>query len=346
MLFRQTLFIALFYLLFCPAAQASIELTDNILLSGFGSTTISKSDNRTPLFISREITDDTCYDCDTIFGLQLDIDVFDGLSASGQVVKRTQDNWSDPELEWAYLSYGFDDFELRAGRLRLPVFLVSEYYYVSQAYPWIRPPQEVYDSILGFTFYDGLSLAWNYDISDELLLTVSPYYGFDRVNKVELGDILLQFDTEWIAGIYIDLVGFNYRIHSGFMQAKYTQLPSVEEEKLDIYTLGAEYSYGSWLWIAEVESDRLQANWYASAIYAFDELSPYLTYGESHQLRKSKAVTAGVKYDLTSSVSINIEYQIIFSQKEGNRAQFVTSPLVYGESSDADLLSLAVSFVF
>lgn len=346
MLFSRIVPITLSWILFLPAAQASIELTDNISLSGFGSTAISKTDNRTPLFISREITDDTCYDCDTIFGLQLDIELFNGLSASGQAVKRTQDEWSDPELEWAYLSYEFDDFEVRAGRLRLPLFLASEYYYVGQAYPWIRPPQEVYDSILGFTFYDGLSLSWDYEVSDELLLTVSPYYGFDRMNKVELGEYLLTFDTEYMAGIYVDLVGFNYRVHSGFMQAKYRQLPSVEQQKLDIYTLGAEYSYESWLWMAEVEFDRLQTNWYVSAVYAFDYLSPYLTYGESHQLRKSKGGTAGIRYDATTSISLNLEYQMIFSQEEGNRAQFVTSPLVYGESADVDLVTLSISFVF
>lgn len=345
MLFRRVFFITLSSLL-CTPAMASIELTENIRLGGFGSTSISQSDNRTPLFISREITDDTCYDCDTTFGLQLDVGIAEGFGASGQVVKRTQDSWSDPELEWAYLFYEFDDFEVRAGRLRLPLFLASEYYYVGQAYPWIRPPQEVYDSILGFTFYDGLSLSWDYEISDELQLTVSPYYGFDRLNKVELGEFLLQFDTEYMAGIYVDLTGFNYRIHSGFMQAKYAQRPFNTTQKLDIYTLGAEYSYESWQFMAETEIDRLQANWYASVIYAFDDLSPYITYAESHQLRKSKGVTAGVRYDVTSSISLNAEYQMIFSQEEGNRAQFVTSPLVYGESADVDLMTLSVSFVF
>ncbi|MDR8526133.1 porin [Shewanella fidelis] len=345
MLFRRVVIVALLVMLLQPAV-ASIELTDNIQLSGFGSTAISKTDNRTPLFISREIIDETCYDCDTVFGLQLDIDVVEGLTASGQVVKRTQDKWSDPELEWAYLAYEYNDFEIKAGRLRLPLFLASEYYYVGQAYPWARPPQEVYDSILGFTSYDGLSMAWHYELSDGLQLTVSPYYGFERLNEVELGAVKLEFDTEYMAGLYIDLVGFNYRIHSGFMQAKYQQRPSPNTEKLDIYTLGAEYSYGAWQWMAEVEVDRIQANWYASMIYAFDDFSPYITYGESHQSRKSKGVTTGVRYDATSRISLNLEYQMIFSVEEGNRGQFVTSPLAYAESSDVDLVTFSINFVF
>ncbi|MCL1140606.1 porin [Shewanella pneumatophori] len=345
MLFRRIAAFALPMLLLSPA-MAAIELTDNINLSGFGSTAISKTDNRTPLFISREITDEACYDCDTAFGLQLDVDIFDGFAASGQVVKRTQDKWSDPELEWAYLSYEYNEFEIRAGRLRLPLFLASEYYYVGQAYPWARPPQEVYDSILGFTSYDGLSLAWNYELTDGLQLTVSPYYGFERLNEVDLGNLKLEFDTEYMAGMYVDLVGFNYRVHSGYMQVKYTQRPFPITEKLDIYTLGAEYSFESWLWMAEVEVDRIQANWYASMIYAFDDFSPYLTYAESHQSRKSKGVTAGVRYDATSTISLNLEYQMIFSSEEGNRGQFITSPLEYSESSDVDLVTLSINFVF
>ncbi|MCL1049285.1 hypothetical protein L2755_06810 [Shewanella abyssi] len=326
--------------------EAGVELTDNIMLSGFGTTSISKTDNKTPLFVNREIFDETCYDCDTLFGLQLDIDVFEGFNASAQVVKRTQDDWSDPELEWAYLGYEFADFEVRAGRLRLPLFLVSEFYYVGQAYTWARPPEEVYDAILGFTSYDGISLAWDYDISDEISLTISPYYGFDRLNEVQFGANLLKFDTEYMAGIYVDVVGFNYRIHSGFMQAKYSQRPFPATQKLDIYTLGAEYSLDAWQWMAEVEYDKFQTNWYASAAYALDDFTPYLVYAESHELRKTKGVTVGVRYDVTSTISLNAEFQSIFSQEKGNRAQFVTSPLLYGEKDDVDILSLTLNFVF
>lgn len=346
MLFNRQYALLLLSLGITANVEARIKLTDDILLSGFGSASISQTDNETPLFISREITNDICYDCDTIFGLQLDIDIFEDLKASAQVVKRTQDDWSDPELEWAYLGYEFGDFEVRAGRLRLPLFLVSEFYYVGQAYTWARPPEEVYDSILGFTSYNGISLAWQYEISDEISITISPYYGFERLNEVALGDTLLQFDNDYIAGLYIDLVGFNYRIHTGFMQAQYVQRPLTEIEILNVYTVGAEYSLEAWQLMAELEYDELQTNWYASVGYALDDFTPYLVYAESYELRKSKGVTLGVRYDLTSTISLNAEYQSIFSQEKGNRSQFVTSPLLYGEKDDVNLLSLTVNFVF
>ena len=348
MLLRRLRMIVIVSLGYIANAQAGVEITDNVMLSGFGSTSISKTDNKTPLFVNREISDETCYDCDTIFGLQLDVGLFEGLDASAQLVKRTQDNWSEPELEWAYLGYEFGDFEVRAGRLRIPLFLVSEFYYVGQAYTWARPPEEVYDAILGFTSYDGISLSWDYEISDEISLHISPYYGFERLNEVELGAALLQFDTDYMAGIYVDLVGFNYRVHAGFMQTEYTQRPSPIKDKLDIYTLGVEYSLDAWLWMAEIEYDELQSNWYASMAYTFSDadLTPYLVYAESHKLRESQGVTLGLRYDATSTVSLNLEMQSIFSHEAGNRAQFITSPLLYGEKEDVDLLSLTVNFVF
>lgn len=102
-------------------------------ISGFGSTSIAWSNNATALYVNREISEDTSYDCDTVFGLQGDIKLTDDLNQSVQVVNRPQDDWSSPELEWAYLGYSFSDYNLRAGRLRLPLFLDAEYYYVGQA---------------------------------------------------------------------------------------------------------------------------------------------------------------------------------------------------------------------
>ena len=88
-----------------PVSLATIDLTDNLSLSGFASTSIVKSDNRTPLFIHREVTDEVCYDCETTLGLQLDYQFLDDFSSSIQVVKRPEDNWSSPEVEWLYIGY-------------------------------------------------------------------------------------------------------------------------------------------------------------------------------------------------------------------------------------------------
>jgi hypothetical protein len=332
------------------SSQAAINVTDNFSISGFGSTSITRSDNKTPLLVNREITDDTCYDCDTTFGLQADWAILDELSASVQVVKRPQDDWSGPELEWAYLAYNYNNLSFKAGRLRLPLFLASEYYYVGQAYTWARPPQDVYDSLLGFNYYDGLSVSWQYELSDEIVLAAMPYYGFSNINKMDYGSVTLEFDTERMAGVAFDISGFNYRIHMSYLNAKYKLLPSPTYETLNFYTLGAEYSLNQWQFMAEVDTDNLQTNWYASASYNIDKFTPYLVYGESHQRRKSNSITTGVRYDITHTISVNAEWQNIFMDSEDynamNSGQFVAPPISYGEDKDAQLYTVMLNFVF
>ncbi|GAL16304.1 ABC-type sulfate transport system permease component [Vibrio astriarenae] len=165
---------------------AAIEITDNLSLSGFGSTSWATSDNSAPLLVNRYIDDSNCFDCDTTFGVQLDF-YYDAFKASAQVVKRPQDDWSSPELEWAYVGYEWGDLEFKGGRLRLPVFLASEYYYVGHAYTTARPPTEVYNSILGITAFNGLSMTWNTELNDELSLALTPFVGFKDENSVLFG---------------------------------------------------------------------------------------------------------------------------------------------------------------
>lgn len=334
------------------ASNAAIKVSDNFSVGGFGSTSIAKSDNSTPLFVHREINDSTCYDCDTTFGLQADLSMTDDFNASLQIVKRPQDNWSDPEIEWAYLGYQYKDYSFKAGRQRVPLFLVSEYYYVGQAYTWARPPQEVYDSLMGFTFYDGLSAAWQSDISDETAVTASLYYAFDHEYKTELGNDELIFDTDRIAGASIELSGFNYRVHLGYAHVKFTQLPAATPtaEILNVYTLGGEYSYDQWQFMAEVQSDQIQTNWYVSSAYNYDMFTPYLVYAESHHRRQSQSLTAGLRYDITYSVSLNAEWQGVYmdssSYDKFGTGAFISPPKLSGEDKDAQLYTLMLNFVF
>ncbi len=337
---------------FAGSSFATIDITDNFSVSGFGSTSVTKSNNATPLFVHREITDNSCYDCDTTFGLQADWLITDDINASVQVVKRPQDNWSDPELEWAYLAYQDDNLTFKGGRLRIPLFLASEYYYVGQAYTWSRPPQEVYDSLLGFTFFDGLSARWQADISDDTAVTVSPYYGFERDNTTEVGPDKITFDTERVAGISMDVSGFNYRIHAGFMHTQFEMTPLMAPsiDKLNIYTLGVEYSLDDWLFMTEMQTDSTQTNWYLSGAYNIGDFTPYLVYGESHHRRKSNSLTAGVRYDITYSISLNAEWQGVYMTNENyeqfNTGQFVRPPKLVGEDKDVQLYTLMINFVF
>lgn len=339
-----------FALLFPLSSFGAIKISDSFSVSGFGSTSVTHSDNKTPLFVHREITEETCYDCDTIFGLQADWNISQDFNASVQLVKRPQDEWSSPEVEWAYVAYQYEDFSFKGGRLRLPMFLASEYYYVGQAYTWARPPQEVYDSILGFTFYDGVSANWDYHLSDETMLSISPFVASPDDFTVELAQSKMVFDTSRIFGVSFDVSGFNYRLHAGYMHTTFKLFPSTNDTIINIYTLGAEYFLDEWQFMAEVEADNAQANWYISSAYNMDKLTPYITYAESHHRRQSSSITAGIRYDITYTVSINAEWQNITMETEdymkGQTGQFIAPPVLTQEDKNAQVMTLMLNFIF
>jgi opacity protein-like surface antigen len=349
-------------------ALATIELTEDLRLSGFGSTSITKSDNKTPLFTNRRITDETCYDCDTIFGLQLDYDFLESFTTSVQVVKRPQDDFSSPELEWAYVGYETESFDFKVGKLRLPLFLHSEYYFVAQAYTESRPNQEVYDSIFGITSFIGANFTWNTALGDELMLNVTPYYGGNYSQEVTIGLTGYKFDINDLYGASIDLSGDNYRIHFNALHAGFDMtvqlanlpIPFISEgEDANIYSLGAEYDFSETIFIAEVYKRDDILNWYTGVKYRMSAFTPYINYGKSSGKASNynHSITTGVRYDVTNSISVNLEYQQVNMDKEvslpsltsstgGPLGQFEENPLFYGTKVDAEVATFMINFIF
>lgn len=118
--------------------------------------------------------DDLSFETDGVFGLQANVKVDQNLSMTAQIVARGIEQY-DPKVEWAFAAYKFSDaFTARAGRLRAPFYLVSEYLEVGYAYPWIRPPQEAY--WIPFSAVDGVDGTYRIPFG-ESDLSLRAYYG-------------------------------------------------------------------------------------------------------------------------------------------------------------------------
>ena len=357
-------FIALTILSISFPALATIELNENLSLSGFGSSSLARSNNDTPLIINRNISDENCWDCDTTFGIQLDY-FNDDFKLSTQLVKRPQDNWSDPEFEWAYVGYSIENVELRAGRLRLPTFLASEYFYVNQAYNYARPPEELYNSILGITAYNGVSVVWDIELFDAYQLAVTPFISVSDSGSVNVSDTLdIDLDIKKLSGVNFLLTGDFYRWNLSYLTSDFAQklkftnaIPGVPYFELDVpndsielYSLGAEYEFDSLLITSERQIANLRSTWYISAAYRMDKFVPYVEYGENKakvtkvsrfEGKSGSSFVMGLRYDLLYNVSINAEWQQ-FKSFDGQRGSFIESP----KEPDADLYTLMLSFVF
>ncbi|MGM0680095.1 MAG: hypothetical protein ACQESY_09550, partial [Pseudomonadota bacterium] len=125
-----------------------------VMVSGYASFagTYSDSENATtgasvPYYF--ELADDTArFDTeDNDIGLQFSTAVSDKVDMT--VVLHAQggaDNY-DIDTQWAYASYHFNnELELRMGKYKGPFYMVSDYKDVGYAYPWVRPPLEVYST--------------------------------------------------------------------------------------------------------------------------------------------------------------------------------------------------------
>jgi len=75
------------------------------------------------------------------------------------------DNY-DIDTQWAYASYHFnDELELRMGKYKGPFYMISDYKDVGYAYPWVRPPLEVY-STNPIEALSGLDMIWQKYVGD------------------------------------------------------------------------------------------------------------------------------------------------------------------------------------
>lgn len=92
----------------------------------------------------------------SLLGLQVTGQVNEKVSATAQLIARKNDSY-EVNAEWAYLTWqATDSIKLRAGRLRTPFYIYSDFLDVGYSYGWITPPQEVY--YLPFNNVDGIDL--------------------------------------------------------------------------------------------------------------------------------------------------------------------------------------------
>ena len=166
---KALLYTALTGSLVASGSAAAIDF-DGFLTAGFAVHNQEQTDGSKVTYLD-EITDDITFLQDSKFGLQMTADVAEDMQVVAQILASAEDDNYAMDIEWAYLDYTLSDStKLRMGRIKQPVFLISDYLEVGYAYPWIRPPAEAYsnmpvDSLIGVellyqTNLGGLNFAF------------------------------------------------------------------------------------------------------------------------------------------------------------------------------------------
>ncbi len=340
MQFRKASFLALVSALTTPAyAIENIEM--NSFLSVTGAT--MSEDGR---YLDK-ITEHVSLENDSHYGINIRTQVSDRVSGAAQLLATATDSNFEVEAEWAYVSYKFsDNSSLRAGKLNLSTFLLSDYSRVGYLYPWIRPPVEVYENN---PLKNYLGLEWLYVsyLNRTTKLTSQFFIGSAQVEEGTVNfratdgyGINFQLDTPYLtlrAGAISPMI----QLEQGTTNPT-TGLPETNDlldldERGVMYTIGASVDWNDFVLYTEaVTTDtegQTQAIFpnqdgaYLTLGYRMGKYLPHITFGTSEgddytgtlptgipaarSPLTQDSTTVGLRYDIDDSIALKFEYQMV-----------------------------------
>jgi hypothetical protein len=227
-------------------------------------------------------------------------------SAMVQVIsEQLYDNTYKPQVEWANLKYQpTPQMSFRAGRIVLPAFLISDSRKVGYAYPWVRPPGEIY-TLAPVNNSDGVDANYRLPVGGGVH-SLSASYGRTYI-KLPGGDSA-DVRRLWIISDSAEYGAAT--VHLSFAQGRFTfsqnELDTlfntlrqfgpqgnaladkydVDDKLVQFIALGAMYDPGGWFVMGEWGRRELHSvfgkstAWYVSGGYRVAQLTPYLTYAE------------------------------------------------------------------
>jgi hypothetical protein len=250
----------------------------------------------------RGITQDLTFETDTRFGLQISSDVSENMSVVAQLLGRGTNSNFDAIVEWAYVDWEFADWiSLRAGKIKQPVYLVNDYVEVGYAYPWIRPPVEVYYLNNPLNTVNGAELLLAFPVGPGTL-SFQPYIGSNRDDIPNTGG-QAYFEAENIVGIDVKYSGRGYTVHASNFQCDVNTFGDTQVDggafgildvdldgkgKCDVTSAGLTFDVANVVvyaeWQERTTTETLsrpfgdQDAWYTTLGYRIGKWLPHITY--------------------------------------------------------------------
>ncbi|MDX1696509.1 MAG: porin [Ketobacteraceae bacterium] len=184
------------------------DLSDRFRINGFFTGGFAVNDGDDAELAIYGIDDNYSTAAVSRLGLQMTFEVTKDMNMTGQLVARGVNDY-EVEAEWAYLSWNVtSDFTARIGRQRIPYYLLSEYLEVGYAYPWVRPPIELYNIPISST--DGIGLLYDFNFGD-LSFSTQGYVGAGSGFADQLeGEFTLN--QAWGVAQFVEWKDFTFRV--------------------------------------------------------------------------------------------------------------------------------------
>lgn len=266
-------------------------------------------------------------------GLQGTFAISDQTQVVAQIVGRGSDGWT-PEMEWAFLSHDFDNgFLARVGRLRLPLYMYSDFLEVGYAQPWATPPADVY-TIAPITSFNGVDVTYQRDLGDATL-ALQASYGNDS-SSGEDNSLGKDVDFSDIAGLSATLSYEEWVFRGTYFQtdlnSKDTGLPllgAFENDKAQFVGAGISYDNGSLIAISEYTISKVEGAYadtesaYITLGYRIEAFTPYVSYSylkttdDENRLGSTPDMTllnwqrstysVGTRYDISANLALKLD---------------------------------------
>lgn len=353
---------------------------ENISINGFLTAAGTIGDNDDNPYLHGLVRDDAAFDTrDSRLGLQISADVNPRMRLTAQLLARGgSDNW-ETEADWAFVGYRINDpLEVRAGKVKLSTFLVSDYIEVGYAYPWIRPPVEVY-SLNPITTISGVDLLYRPQVGNWSFL-VQPYVGTSNgssvvsaplsdatpppsdVNHIPKGT-QVDFEAKNMVGLNLSAGtdAFNFRL--GYLT---TDVASdfgggFDGDKATFASAGFSMDWRNivaYAEYAERDEDNMaerafpdQKAWYTTLGYRIGKFMPHLTYAKLEEGKDAsplslaqESITLGLRYELAPGAALKFEASQV-EPETGNYGLFDAPPSNLNEK-DYIFYGVAVDVIF
>lgn len=252
---------------------------------------------------------------DSRIALQLDAKFTPQFSVVVQAISELRyDNTYTPSLEWANVKYDFTpDTSVRLGRIVMSTFLASDYRNVGYAYPWVRPPLDVYN-MMPVNTNDGVDVSYRSHLGDASN-TIQGFYGVDNLKSpgnaynpaiannparnswgifdtYESGSATLRLAYQH-SNLSLDGVNTFFDLFKQFGPQGIDLAEKYGTYKTPVTFWGASASYdpGKWFVTGEFGQNKIQPSfmgeqraWYVSSGYRTGDLTPYVAYTRSKKL--------------------------------------------------------------
>lgn len=189
-------------------------------------------------------------------GLQLSYKPNTNTSFVGQVVSRGTD--STPNVQWAYGAYKLNsNWEIQAGRKRIPLYFYSDFQDIGLSYPWTSTPPELYGWEV--TNYNGGSLRYNGNFGD-MNVNASVFTGTETAKDSLYQQLYYTEKTEvsWknIIGADMELSQDAFTLRTVYLQAnvraKVFDLGIDDPATLKAFGFAINADFDDWFMLSEL----------------------------------------------------------------------------------------------